>query len=82
MSSFVLVWLGASMIVLAGVYLLRSLRAQHVARLRELRWRSLLVLALAVGLVPALAVDLLAGRSVELPDELSQRPELWRPAER
>lgn len=82
MHGFLLLWLGSSLLVLAAVYLVRSLRAQHVARLRELRWRGVIVLALALGIVPALLADLLSSRQVTLPTELSQRPDLGPPRSR
>ena len=79
MDVFVSVWAGASALILFAVYLVRSRRVHHAARLRELRWLPLLALSVALGLLPALLLQALSGRPVALPDELSQRPNLAVP---
>ena len=80
MMPFIAIWLASGAAVFAVVFVARSVRARHVARAGEVHWLALAILSLAVGILPALALDLTGGRPVVLPAELADRPPLGRTA--
>jgi len=76
MSPFVPVWLITAAVLLALAFVARSLRLRHAARLRDIHWRGLIVIALVLALVPAFLAQQFSPRSVEVPEGVAEGPGL------
>ncbi len=82
MFTFLLVWLLSSLVVVAAVFLAKSLHWRGFARLGSFHWPGLIVIALIIGALPALVYDNLSSRTVPVPDGVAERPDLPGPAKK
>ncbi len=71
---FITVWLISAAVLLALAFAVRSLRLHHAARLKEIHWRGLIVIALVLALLPAFIAEQLSPRTVEVPAGVAEWP--------
>lgn len=74
MNNFIAVWLGAAVIIALAAYGVRSARLRRWARMKQLYWRGIIILALVGGLACAYAWDLASKRQVAVPDGVGVAP--------
>ena len=79
MAMFLLVWLLSALIVLAAVYLLKSLRWRRPLGLDKFHWPGLIVISLILGAVPAFIYYYQMPRAVSVPDGVAERPNIADP---
>ncbi len=80
MSTFILVWLLSALVVIAVVYLVKSLRRHRPARLGNFHWPGMIVIGLIVGAFPAFIYYIQTPRAVSVPDGVAERPKISEPA--
>lgn len=81
MNSFPLAWAVATVLFLVTLYLAKSIHDRHLAPLRQLYWRGLVVISVIGGAILAYAYVTLTADEVPLPPELANSPTIATPTE-
>ena len=74
MNVFFITWISATVLITLAAYGYRSARLKRLARIDEFHWPGVLVLALLIGLAPAVVVDKTRSKIVPVPDGIGQKP--------
>lgn len=80
MNSYPVAWAVATALLLAALYLIKSIHGKHLARLRELYWRGLVIISVIGGAILAYAYVTLSADEVPLPPELANSPTISTPS--
>jgi hypothetical protein len=78
-SSFLLVWLVSTLVVITVAFLAKSSKRRAIAKINDFHWPGLLVIALIAGAVPAYLFVNQSPRTVEVPDGVAERPNIAGP---
>ncbi len=80
MTSYPLAWIVASALLLAGLYVTKSAYSGHLARLKEMHWRGLVIIAVIGGAILAYVFVTATAPKIPLPPELTDSPQITTPA--